>query len=65
MGCLTRREVEVVGLIADGLTNRQIARRLLIAEKTAGVHVSNILGKLSVANRGRAAAAARRAGVIE
>jgi len=61
---LTRREVEVLGLIADGLTNRQIARRLLIAEKTAGVHVSNILGKLGVANRGQAAAAARRAGAI-
>lgn len=61
---LTRRERDVVALLADGLTNRQIARRLFITEKTAGVHVSNILGKIGVSNRGQAAAAARRVGLV-
>jgi DNA-binding CsgD family transcriptional regulator len=57
---LTPREVEVVGLVAEGQTNRQIAGALFITEKTAGLHVSNILTKLGVSNRVEAAAAARR-----
>ncbi len=60
---LTRREQEVLELVTGGSTNRQIARRLFITEKTAGVHVSNILAKLNVTNRGQAAAVARRAGI--
>ncbi|WP_187369105.1 helix-turn-helix transcriptional regulator [Baekduia soli] len=59
---LTPREREVLGLIADGRTNRQIAETLFISEKTASVHVSNILSKLGAANRGEAAAQAHRAG---
>jgi DNA-binding NarL/FixJ family response regulator len=58
----TAREREVLALIADGRTNRQIAQELFIAEKTASVHVSNILGKLGAASRGEAAALAHRAG---
>ena len=52
---LTPREREVLGLVALGRTNRQIADELFISENTAGVHVSNILGKLGVAlaHRGR------------
>jgi DNA-binding CsgD family transcriptional regulator len=61
---LTPREVEVVELVAQGRTNRQIADALFISTKTASVHVSNILGKLEVANRGEAAAAARRLGLV-
>jgi DNA-binding CsgD family transcriptional regulator len=61
---LTPRESDVLALLADGLTNRQIARRLFVGEKTAGVHVSNILRKLGVPNRGQAAAVARRTGVV-
>jgi DNA-binding NarL/FixJ family response regulator len=57
---LTPREREVLGLVADGRTNRQIAERLFISESTAGVHVSNIIGKLGVATRGEAAAIAFR-----
>jgi len=57
---LTPREREVLALVADGRTNRQIAETLFISESTAGVHVSNILGKLGVANRGEAAAVAFR-----
>jgi DNA-binding CsgD family transcriptional regulator len=60
---LTRREREVLELVADGRTNRQIAATLFISEKTASHHVSNILGKLGAANRGEAAALAHRAGV--
>ena len=52
---LTRREREVLALVAQGRTNRQIADELFISENTAGVHVSNILGKLGVSrpDRGR------------
>jgi DNA-binding CsgD family transcriptional regulator len=59
---LTPREREVLALVADGRTNRQIAEELFITDKTASVHVSNILGKLGAANRGEAAALAHRAG---
>ena len=50
----------MLALVADGRTNRQIAERLFISESTAGVHVSNIIGKLGVATRGEAAAIAFR-----
>ena len=62
---LTAREREVLALVALGRTNRQIAGELFISENTAGVHVSNILGKLSVAGRGEAAAVAYRLGLVE
>ncbi|WP_324290767.1 helix-turn-helix transcriptional regulator [Streptomyces sp. H27-S2] len=57
---LTSREREVLSLVAEGHTNRQIAAELFIAPKTASVHVSNILAKLGVAGRGEAAALAHR-----
>ena len=60
---LTPREAEVLALVADGRTNPQIAERLYISTKTASVHVSNILRKLEVANRGEAAALAHRHGL--
>jgi DNA-binding CsgD family transcriptional regulator len=56
---LTARETEVLGLLAQGRTNREIGQVLFISEKTASVHVSNILAKLGVTNRGEAAAVAR------
>jgi DNA-binding CsgD family transcriptional regulator len=62
---LTPRERQVLALVADGRTNRQIAETLFINEKTASVHVSNILSKLGVANRGEAAAVAHRIGLAE
>ena len=61
---LTPRESEVLALIARGLTNRQIAGELYISEKTAGVHVSNILAKLDVISRAQAAALAVQSGVV-
>ncbi|QKG22521.1 LuxR family transcriptional regulator [Actinomadura verrucosospora] len=57
---LTPREYEVLRLVAEGRSNRDIAEALFISVKTASVHVSNILGKLEVANRGEAAATAHR-----
>jgi DNA-binding CsgD family transcriptional regulator len=60
---LTAREREVLGLVALGRTNRQIADELFISENTAGVHVSNIIGKLGVTGRGEAAAVAYRLGL--
>jgi DNA-binding NarL/FixJ family response regulator len=53
---LTRREHEVAELIAEGLTNRQIADRLVIAERTADTHVQNILAKLGYVSRAQIAA---------
>ncbi|HEY4602815.1 MAG TPA: LuxR C-terminal-related transcriptional regulator [Blastococcus sp.] len=55
---LTEREWEVLGLLGTGATNRQIARRLFISERTVGVHVSRVLHKLQVTNRAQAAAVA-------
>jgi len=60
---LTPREKEVLALVADGRTNRQIADALFISDKTASVHVSNILAKLGVANRAEATATVHRLGL--
>ena len=57
---LTPREVDVLGLVARGYTNPDIANALFISVKTASVHVSNILRKLDVPNRREAAAVAHR-----
>jgi DNA-binding NarL/FixJ family response regulator len=48
---LTRREVEVVRLVAEGLTNRQIARRLVLSEATVKTHLNHVLAKLDVDGR--------------
>ncbi|MDC2949099.1 helix-turn-helix transcriptional regulator [Streptomyces heilongjiangensis] len=61
---LTGREHEVLRLVAAGRTNRQIAEDLFISPKTASVHVSHILAKLSVGGRGEAAALAHRLGLF-
>nr|WP_202485654.1 response regulator transcription factor [Streptomyces sp. SID4985] len=62
-GSLTDREREVLGLIADGRSNREIARALVLSEKTVKTHVSNILMKLDLADRTQAALWAVRHGV--
>ena len=61
----TRREREVAALIARGLTNRQIAAKLVIAERTADTHVANILGKLGFAARAQVAAWAVERGLVD
>jgi DNA-binding CsgD family transcriptional regulator len=57
---LTEREREVLALLVAGRTNREIGEILFISPKTAGVHVSNILGKLGAVNRVEAASVAHR-----
>ncbi len=61
---LSPREREVLALLVDGRTNREIGAALFISEKTASVHVSHILDKLGVTSRGAAAALAARGGLV-
>jgi DNA-binding CsgD family transcriptional regulator len=61
---LTGRELEVLALLADGLTNAQLADRLFLSEKTVDHHVSSVLRKLGEPNRAAAAAAARHRGLL-
>ena len=61
---LSDREMEVLRLIANGLSNAQIAEQLVISEKTVKGHVSNILGKLHLADRTQAAVYAWREGIV-
>lgn len=61
---LTAREREVVILVAEGATNREIGKRLGVAERTARTHVSNILTKLDLASRTQAAMWAVREGLV-
>lgn len=60
---LTAREVEVLRLVAQGLSNQEIGEKLVISERTVRNHVSNILGKLHLANRTQAALYALREGL--
>jgi DNA-binding NarL/FixJ family response regulator len=60
---LTEREREVLGLVADGRSNREIARHLVLSEKTVKTHVSNILMKLDLSDRTQAALWAVRHGM--
>jgi DNA-binding NarL/FixJ family response regulator len=62
---LTTREIEVLRLLADGLTNREIAGRLFISQKTVAAHMAHIYGKLGVHSRVEAAGRAQRLGVLE
>lgn len=61
---LTSRELEIVGHLADGDSNRDIARRLTISEATVKSHLVHIFGKLGVDSRTRAVAEARRRGML-
>jgi DNA-binding NarL/FixJ family response regulator len=61
---LTERELEIVRLLAQGATNREIATALVVAEGTVKNHITNILGKLEVETRTQAALVARELGLI-
>ncbi len=62
---LTEREMEILQLVARGLSNHQIAKELVISERTARTHISNILAKLHLANRTQAALYALRQGIAQ
>jgi len=62
---LTEREVEVLKFVAKGHSNQDIAEKLIVSERTVGAHVSNILGKLHLANRTQAALYALRKGLTD
>jgi len=62
---LTARELDVLPLLAQGLRNAEIAKRLVVSQKTVDHHVSAILRKLNVRTRGEASAAALRLGLLD
>jgi DNA-binding NarL/FixJ family response regulator len=61
---LTAREQEVLSLVAEGMTNTQLAQTLFISERTANRHISNIFTKLGVHNRTQAARVAVDGGLV-
>ena len=61
---ITPRELEILGLIADGLSNREIGERLFVSENTVKTHSARLFGKLSVGRRTQAVQAARRLGLV-
>ena len=62
---LSQREREVLGLVAEGKTNREIAQELIVTESTVKVHLRNVLDKLNLRNRQQAAAYAAREGMLD
>lgn len=64
-GGLTAREGEILALVAEGLTNREIGARLFISEKTVSVHLSNLMAKLNVSSRTEAVTVAHRRGLLD
>ena len=62
---LTSRERDVLALVAEGLTNREVGRRLFISEKTVSVHLSNLMAKLNVSSRTEAVTVAVRRGLLD
>ena len=61
---LTNRELEVLGLVAHGLTNREIAGELVLSPRTVDMHVRNMLGKLQCRSRTEAARRASELGLV-
>jgi DNA-binding NarL/FixJ family response regulator len=64
VGLLSPREAEVLPLVAEGLTNKDIAERLVVSESTARFHVGSLLNKLRADNRTQVVAHARHRGLL-
>jgi DNA-binding NarL/FixJ family response regulator len=62
---MTPRELEVLGLLVDGLSQPEIAERLYLSPKTVGTHIQRILGKMGVGSRTQAVALAAREGLVD
>ena len=65
MADASKRELEVLQLVADGLPNREIAVRMFVAEETVKSHLGHLLAKLDVSSRARAVAVGLRLGLIK
>lgn len=61
---LSKRELEILSLVAEGLTNLEIAQQIFISDQTVKVHIRNIFGKLGVNSRRHAASKARALGLL-
>jgi DNA-binding NarL/FixJ family response regulator len=64
LACLTARETEILCLVANGLSNAQLAQRLVLSQSTVKTHVKNVMGKLGLSSRAQGVVAAYESGLV-